>query len=231
MNGTLIEAFAAAGKASPDARLIVMSDASSTDARLSTVIAAGRRLGTRMMAAGVLPGDVVAVMLPNWCEWQAAAVATQQAGAVLLPIVTIYGAKELAFILRQSLAVWLFTPGHLRSVDYATTVQDCGDLPDLQRGTRGNWPGYDSIFNAIAGWEFENAGQGNKPIMNRPGTMDIHSAHSCLVSIMAALYARRTTGKGHGIQTSLLGVSAFSQGERLIRADGGLTETYHLTSD
>ncbi len=100
-----------------------------------------------------------------------------------------------------------------------------------QRGERGNWPGYDSIFNAIAGWEFENAGEGNRPIFNRPGTMDIHSAHSCLVSIMAALYAKRTTGKGYGIQTSLLGVAAFSQGERLIQADGSLTETYHLTSD
>lgn len=100
-----------------------------------------------------------------------------------------------------------------------------------QRGTRGNWPGYDSIFNAIAGWEFENAGEGNRPVFNRPGTMDIHSAHSCLVSIMAALYAKRTTGTGYGIQTSLLGVSAFSQGERLIRADGSLTDTYHLTSD
>ncbi len=100
-----------------------------------------------------------------------------------------------------------------------------------QRGTRGNWPGYDSIFNAIAGWEFENAGEGNRPIFNRPGTMDIHTAHSCLVSIMAALYAKRTTGKGHGVQTSLLGVSAFSQGERLILADGSLSDTYHLTSD
>src|SRR3546814_17380210 len=26
-----------------------------------------------------------------------------------------------------------------------------------QRGARGNWPGSDSIFNAIAGWEFEHA--------------------------------------------------------------------------
>jgi crotonobetainyl-CoA:carnitine CoA-transferase CaiB-like acyl-CoA transferase len=100
-----------------------------------------------------------------------------------------------------------------------------------QRGTRGNWPGYDSIFNAIAGWEFENAGAGNKPIMNRPGTMDIHSAQSCLVATMAALYAKRASGKGWGVQTSLLGVSAFSQGERLIGEDGELTETYHLTSD
>lgn len=100
-----------------------------------------------------------------------------------------------------------------------------------QRGARGNWPGYDSIFNAIAGWEFENGGEGNKPIFNRPGTMDVSTAQSCLVELMASLYTRRTTGRGYTTQTSLLGMAAFTQGERLIGADGELTETYHLTSD
>jgi crotonobetainyl-CoA:carnitine CoA-transferase CaiB-like acyl-CoA transferase len=100
-----------------------------------------------------------------------------------------------------------------------------------QRGTRGNWPGYDSIFNAIAGWEFENAGEGNRPVFNRPGTMDVHSAQSCLVSIMASLYALRAHGEAHGVQTSLLGAAAFSQGERLILPDGSLSETYHLAAD
>ncbi len=100
-----------------------------------------------------------------------------------------------------------------------------------QRGTRGNWPGYDSIFNAIAGWEFENAGEGNRPVFNRPGTMDITTAQSCLVAIMASLYAKRAGGKGHTTQTSLLGLAAFTQGERLIGPDGELTETYHLNSD
>lgn len=100
-----------------------------------------------------------------------------------------------------------------------------------QRGNRGNWPGYDSIFNAIAGWEFENAGEGNRPVFNRPGTMDVSTAQSCLVELMASLYARRTTGRGYTTQTSLLGLAAFTQGERLIGADGELTDTYHLGSD
>lgn len=100
-----------------------------------------------------------------------------------------------------------------------------------QMGERGNWPGYDSIFNAIAGWEFENAGEGNRPVFNRPGTMDVSSAQSSLVEIMASLYAKRAGGRGHTTQTSLLGVAAFTQGERLIGPDGALTETYHLTSD
>ena len=100
-----------------------------------------------------------------------------------------------------------------------------------QRGAQGNWPGYDSIFNALAGWEFENAGTGNRPVFNRPGTMDIFAAQSCLVGTMAALYAWRAQAKGRGIHSSMLGIAAFCQGEVLIRADGSLTETCHLTSD
>jgi crotonobetainyl-CoA:carnitine CoA-transferase CaiB-like acyl-CoA transferase len=100
-----------------------------------------------------------------------------------------------------------------------------------QKGERGNWPGYDSIFNAIAGWEFENAGEGNRPVFNRPGTMDVTSAQNCLVEIMASLYAKRAGGKGYTTQTSLLGIAAFTQGERLIGPDGELSGTYHLSSD
>lgn len=133
MNRSLIEAFVAADDDTPDALLTVASRERPAEASLTDVIAAGRRMGTRMMAAGVCPGDVIGVMLPNWREWQVAAVATAQAGAVLLPIVTIYGAKELGFILRQSRARWLFTPDQWRGVDYAQVVTDCGALPDLVR--------------------------------------------------------------------------------------------------
>lgn len=100
-----------------------------------------------------------------------------------------------------------------------------------QKGERGNWPGYDSIFNAIAGWEFENAGEGNKPMFNRPGTMDVSSAQNALVELMASLYAKRAGKPGYTTQTSLLGVSAMTQGETLILADGSLAETHHLTAD
>lgn len=133
MTGSLIEAFVAAAEAAPDAPLIVASEVNPCTVRLGDVIASGLRMGTRMKASGVQPGDVVGVMLPNWRDWQVAAVACAQAGAVLLPIVTIYGAKELGFILRQSMAKWLFTPDHWRGVDYEAVVEGCGDLPELQR--------------------------------------------------------------------------------------------------
>lgn len=100
-----------------------------------------------------------------------------------------------------------------------------------QRGERGNWPGYDSIFTAIAGWEFENGGEGNPPMFMRAGPMDLLAAQSCLVGSMAALYARRSGRPACSIATSLLGVATLSQGEVLILPDGRLSETYHLTSD
>ena len=133
MTHSLIEAFIASGETWPTARLTVASSTQPADTSLTDVIAAGRRMGTRMIAAGVRPGDVVGLMLPNWREWQVAAVAAAQAGAVILPIVSIYGAKELGFILRQSRTTWLFTPESWRGVDYMQVVADCRALPDLRR--------------------------------------------------------------------------------------------------
>jgi acyl-CoA synthetase (AMP-forming)/AMP-acid ligase II len=133
MTRTLIDAFVAAAASHPDAPLTVASDTRPCSTTLGEIVAAGRRMGTRMTAAGIGAGDVVGVMLPNWREWLVAAVATQQAGAVLLPIVTIYKGAELGFILRQSRAKWLFTPDVWRGTDYAALVGDCGELPDLQR--------------------------------------------------------------------------------------------------
>lgn len=51
---------------------------------------------------GVEPGDVVVVQLPNGLESLVAHAAVLLRGAVLLPVVTIYGPRELSFILRQS---------------------------------------------------------------------------------------------------------------------------------
>lgn len=126
-------AFATAAASSPECCFTVFSDARPSQSRLADIHAAGQRLGSRMMEAGIKPGDRIAVMLPNWREWLVCAVACAHAGAVILPVVTIYGAKELGFILRQSGARWLFTPDHWRGVDYAAVLADCGELPALEQ--------------------------------------------------------------------------------------------------
>ncbi|ALH80342.1 AMP-binding protein [Sphingopyxis macrogoltabida] len=128
-----IEAMIAAAARTPDAPLTVASDIRPAASTLGEVVQAGRHMGTRMTAAGIAPGDIVACMVPNWREWLVVAVAAAQAGAVMLPVVTIYGAKELGFILRQSGARWLFTPDRFRNVDYRQVVADCGELSALDR--------------------------------------------------------------------------------------------------
>jgi crotonobetainyl-CoA:carnitine CoA-transferase CaiB-like acyl-CoA transferase len=100
-----------------------------------------------------------------------------------------------------------------------------------QRGNRANWPGYDTIFSALAGLEFESAGEGNPPITLRVGPMDMLTAHSCFVAAMALLYMKRAGLPGRVLHSSMLGIIALIQGELLLLADGTLTDTYHLTSD
>jgi len=144
-NVTLINAFIEASADSPEVPFIAVSDFNPAEDSLSNIVRDGRRMGTRLAKMGTIPGDIIGVMLPNWREWMVACVATQQAGAVMLPIVTIYGAKELGFILRQSRAKMLLTPDHWRGTDYAELVASAGDLPDLRHHIR-----LGDEFNALA---------------------------------------------------------------------------------
>lgn len=62
----------------------------------------GRRLAGALVHHGIAPGDVVAFQLPNWAEAVACFYGLLPLGVVLIPIVHIYGSKEVGHILRQS---------------------------------------------------------------------------------------------------------------------------------
>tara|TARA_R110000803_G_scaffold56917_5_gene114438 strand:+ start:2960 stop:4483 length:1524 start_codon:yes stop_codon:yes gene_type:complete len=125
------EAFERAARTHPDARFVVHSDVRPENTTLADVFRRGEAVGARFREMGIGQGDVVAVMLPAWSEWLTALVGTAYAGAVFLPVVTIYKAKELAFVLRQSRAKAIITPGDFRGTDFAALLAECGDLPDL----------------------------------------------------------------------------------------------------
>lgn len=203
MNNSLIEAFVAAGESSPESKLIVASRDRPASACLKEIIAAGRRMGSRMTAAGLGAGDVVGVMLPNWREWQVVAVATAQAGAVLLPIVTIYGAKELGFILRQSRARWLFTPDHWRGVDYRQVVANIGVLPDLHRHVKLG-PEFDALEadGQIAPFVHRDAGEMAVLVYTSGTTADpkgvMHSSRGLLAEL-ESMQAMRDGGESEAI--------------------------------
>ncbi len=71
-----------------------------------------------VMAAGIQPGDRVAIWAPNSVEFIVAALGILGAGAWLVPINTRFKGDEAAFVLRKSAARALFTVGDFLGIDY-----------------------------------------------------------------------------------------------------------------
>lgn len=88
------------------------------------------------IAAGVEPGDRVAIWAPNVWEWIPAALGIHLAGGVLVPLNTRYKGVEAAYILKRSSARVLITMGEFLGTDYAAllgaAVDPTTDLPDLR---------------------------------------------------------------------------------------------------
>lgn len=89
------------------------------------------------------------------------------------------------------------------------------------KGPRKDWPGYDQLFQASAGWELANAGEGNRPMWCRFGMMDHLCALASVVATLLALLRRDVTGEGEFVAASLLGASLASI-ETLVQPDGAL---------
>lgn len=89
-----------------------------------------------------------------------------------------------------------------------------------QRGERGDWPGYDSIFAALAGWSKENAGKDNPPGFMRAGCMDVLCALTSLVACLAGVYKTAVTGKAVTTEASLLGAACLSNIVTVAKSDG-----------
>lgn len=92
-----------------------------------------RQIAGGLQQLGIGPGDVVAFQLPNCPEAVAAFWGVSRLGAVLVPIVHFYGAKEVGYILRESGAQALITADRFGWLDYtANLAQIRGDLPELE---------------------------------------------------------------------------------------------------
>jgi cyclohexanecarboxylate-CoA ligase len=128
---TLWEAFAATAARAPDC-LALVEDAWRLD--FATLAAHAERLAASLAARGVGARDVVAFQLPNWWETVVVFLAAQRLGAVAQPVLPIAGARELAFMLRQTGARVHFVAGRWRDVDHRAVVASLRDgLPALER--------------------------------------------------------------------------------------------------
>ncbi|MBI3635739.1 MAG: AMP-binding protein [Candidatus Rokubacteria bacterium] len=82
------------------------------------------RVAHGLSAAGVEPGTVVSIQLPNWNEWVLVALACCRLGAILNPIPPTYRANELSFILGTLESRVLVVPGRFRNFDHAAMAVD-----------------------------------------------------------------------------------------------------------
>ncbi|WP_319447733.1 MULTISPECIES: class I adenylate-forming enzyme family protein [unclassified Mycobacterium] len=115
----------------PDTSVIVHSDVNPTSTTLGELFDESCRVAASLTGLGIQPGDVVAVQLPNWRECFVAHAAAWLCGAVLLPIVPIYGPREVAFIMQKSGARALIIARALRNRDTSATLDAIAELPDI----------------------------------------------------------------------------------------------------
>jgi len=110
----------------PDAEALVDGDLRLTFSELAARIDDAAK---RLIAAGVAPGENVALWLNNQAEWIFIAFAVQKIGAVLVPLNTRFRTRDLAYVLGQSDSVMLITHDVSGPVGYLDMVREAVALP------------------------------------------------------------------------------------------------------
>jgi acyl-CoA synthetase (AMP-forming)/AMP-acid ligase II len=111
-----------------------------------------------LMAAGVQPGDRVAIWAPNCWEWMVVALGVHAAGGVLVPVNTRYKGAEAAWLLRKSGAKVLFTVNGFLGHDYVDMLRRVpGEGPAAETVIilRGDVPDDCNGFSVFMGWSLE----------------------------------------------------------------------------
>jgi cyclohexanecarboxylate-CoA ligase len=122
-----------AAHSSPRSRIIVpCADGEVADTNLGELWDESLRVAAGMRELGVEPGTVVAAQLPNWRECLITHSAAWLCGAVLLPIIPIYGTHEVAYILRQSRAKLFVAAGRWRGQGVSGRFGTLDELEHLE---------------------------------------------------------------------------------------------------
>ena len=96
------------------------------------VLDLARRAASGLVANGVSPGDVVTFQTPNWLEGAITFYAASLLGAVVAPIVHIYGSRETAYILTACRPRVHVTAAKFGHQDFLANLEEVPDIPGMQ---------------------------------------------------------------------------------------------------
>ncbi|KRF25218.1 long-chain fatty acid--CoA ligase [Phycicoccus sp. Soil803] len=170
-----------------------------------------RAVAKGLIAAGIAPGDRVAIMCKTRYEWTLTDFAIWTAGAVTVPIYETSSAEQVAWILTDSGAkgIMLETPSHA-----ATLAEVRDQLPGLEHA-------WQVDAGAIA--ELKSAGA-------EVSDADLEAAKGGLdrASIATIIYTSGTTGRPKGVQLThdnflALSENAITKLRSVVKADGAST--------
>lgn len=113
------DTLGAAAREHPAKTALIDRNCAVTYAELDRIV---RRLAAGLYASGVRRGDVVALQLPNWKEFVYVQQAVARLGATYLPLIPQLRAREMEFILRESIAVAAVVPADYRGFDHAAML-------------------------------------------------------------------------------------------------------------
>jgi acyl-coenzyme A synthetase/AMP-(fatty) acid ligase len=108
----------------PDSEFVVESRQRPARLTFRELHARGTRLAGALYALGLRHGDVLAMEMPNWIEGCIVYHACAALGVIVVPIIHIYRAKEVEFILRQSKAKVFVVPDTTMGIDYLAMVAE-----------------------------------------------------------------------------------------------------------
>lgn len=128
---TCADAFERAAVEHARVPVVFVAQGAETTATVGEIHAAARLVAAGMQRLGIRAGDAVAVQLTNRLECAIAYQAVLLCGAVLVPIVHVYGPNEVEFILAESGARLLIMPAEFRSTSYVERVPSYRRLPAL----------------------------------------------------------------------------------------------------
>ena len=122
------------------------------------------RVARSLIAAGVEPGDRVALWAPNSVHWVTASFGVSRSGAALVPLNTRFKSDEAAYVVRSAGARVLLTVRDFLGEDFVAIAEAWDDVPSLERvvdmGGDKAWTTWLTEGDAVAPAEVEGRERG-----------------------------------------------------------------------